>query len=169
MSLTQKQKVAGAILAAFFVMRAIYCHRRRYLPPCDSRLLLHIWGPCWVKLRHRDGFHTGIDFAVNHGDEVRAAMAGIIEFAGHDKERNDRSSGGGYGILVDIRHEDGSLTRYAHLMGYKKGIAVGDSVEAGQIIGFAGASGHTKSRPRLHFEIRTPEGLHQDPMDLIRW
>lgn len=157
---------ALSIVAAAIVIDAIRRQKRRYAPPCDSRRMLRLWGPCWVKHFERDGFHTGIDFAIDHGAEVRAAWAGIVEFAGHDK---DRMSGGGYGIKVDLRHADGSLTRYAHLTGHRPGLVPGLQVETGEVIGYAGASGHTKSRPRLHFEIRGPDGVHKNPMDLIRW
>lgn len=164
--LAPKYIVAGAILAAAIVIKWNHSRKRPYLPPCDARRFLAQWGPCWVKERKRDGFHTGIDFAVNYGAKVRAAMAGTVEYAGHD---DDRASGGGYGIKVDIRHSDGTMTRYAHLKGHDRGISAGVQVMAGEVIGYAGASGHTKSRPRLHFEIRGPDGMHKDPMKLIRW
>lgn len=161
-----KYKIAAAIIASACALDALRRYRRRYLPPCDSRHILSTWGPRWVEHFSRDGFHSGLDFALDHGAEVRAAMSGVVEFAGAD---DDRMSGGGYGIKVDLRHKDGSLTRYAHLTGHRPEIVAGVSVEAGQVIGYAGASGHTKSRPRLHFEIRGPDKLHLNPMELIRW
>ncbi|MGD1849132.1 MAG: LysM peptidoglycan-binding domain-containing protein, partial [Cyanophyceae cyanobacterium] len=50
--------------------------------------------------------HKGIDIAAPIGTPIVAAADGEVVFAGWNS--------GGYGNLVDIRHADGSLTRYAH-------------------------------------------------------
>ncbi len=50
--------------------------------------------------------HRGIDIANSTGTPVVASAEGTIEKAGWNK--------GGYGNLVEIRHPDGSTTRYAH-------------------------------------------------------
>jgi murein DD-endopeptidase MepM/ murein hydrolase activator NlpD len=60
---------------------------------------------------------------------------------------------GGYGNLVEIRHNARTTTRYAHLSGWPNGIHVGASVEQGQTIGFVGASG-LATAPHLHYELR---------------
>ncbi|MEB3322952.1 MAG: M23 family metallopeptidase, partial [Synechococcaceae cyanobacterium] len=50
--------------------------------------------------------HKGIDVANNVGTPIVAARSGRVTYAGwHD---------GGYGYLVEITHDDGSLTLYAH-------------------------------------------------------
>ena len=50
--------------------------------------------------------HRGIDIANSVGTPIVAAQDGRVTFSGwHD---------GGFGYLVEITHEDGSLTRYAH-------------------------------------------------------
>jgi lysostaphin len=50
--------------------------------------------------------HKGIDIANSTGTPVVASAEGTIEKAGWNN--------GGYGNLVEIRHPDGSTTRYAH-------------------------------------------------------
>ena len=60
---------------------------------------------------------------------------------------------GGYGYTIEIEHEDGFLTRYAHLRIFRKDIAVGKTVFLGQPIAYIGVSGHTTG-PHLHFELR---------------
>src|SRR3990172_8674521 len=60
---------------------------------------------------------------------------------------------GGYGNLVEIRHNGTTTTRYAHLSGYARGIRAGAHVEQGEIIGYVGASG-LATAPHLHYELR---------------
>jgi murein DD-endopeptidase MepM/ murein hydrolase activator NlpD len=87
------------------------------------------------------GFHAGIDLGLAYGQDVRAAAAGRVTFAG------DR---GHYGTLVTVSHPDGRETRYAHLS--ELHVQVGDQLSAGQVLGKAGRSGRTTG-PHLHFEV----------------
>jgi len=72
---------------------------------------------------------------------VRAAAAGVVAAAGWD---------GGYGIKVDIDHEDGYHTWYAHLS--KTLVAPGDHVLKGQPIALVGSTGFSTG-PHLHYQI----------------
>lgn len=67
---------------------------------------------------------------------------GTVEFAGW--------TNGGYGNLIEIRHADGSLTRYAHLDRVQ--VQREDHVTQGQVIGEIGSTGYSTG-PHLHFEI----------------
>jgi murein DD-endopeptidase MepM/ murein hydrolase activator NlpD len=86
-------------------------------------------------------FHRGIDVAHAYGQDVRAAAAGRIAFAGNQ---------GAYGRVIVIEHPGGRQTRYAHLSA--AGVQAGDLVEAGQVIGQSGDSGRSTG-PHLHFEV----------------
>ena len=86
--------------------------------------------------------HLGLDFAAKEGDEVYAAAAGTIVCV---TER------GGYGLVVEIAHEGGFLTRYANLSAAN--VALGDAVNRGDAIALAGSSGNA-DRAKLHFELR---------------
>ncbi|MGH1394226.1 MAG: peptidoglycan DD-metalloendopeptidase family protein [Trichormus sp.] len=86
--------------------------------------------------------HRGIDIANAVGTPVITASDGIVEKAGWNN--------GGYGNLVDIRHADGSLTRYAH--NSKIFVRVGQQVTQGQHIANMGSTGFSTG-PHLHFEI----------------
>src|SRR5690242_12719678 len=72
-----------------------------------------------------------------------------------------RGVDGGYGRLVAIDHSGGWRTRYAHLSRWAAGIAVGDLVKQGQVIGYVGASG-LATAPHLHYEI-DHDGAATDP------
>jgi murein DD-endopeptidase MepM/ murein hydrolase activator NlpD len=88
--------------------------------------------------------HQGIDFSAAYGAPVRAVGKGTITYAGRM---------GGYGNLVEIRHNDHTSTRYAHLSGFGPGIHVGAHVEQSETVGFVGASG-LATAPHLHYELR---------------
>jgi murein DD-endopeptidase MepM/ murein hydrolase activator NlpD len=86
--------------------------------------------------------HRGIDIANNVGTPIVAVARGQVTFAGwHD---------GGYGYLVEITHDDGSLTRYGHNSALL--VREGDQVQQGQVISQMGSTGRSTG-PHLHFEI----------------
>lgn len=100
--------------------------------------------------------HSGLDLTAPFGSPVRAAAAGEVVFAGYYF---------GYGHMVDLRHDDGTVTRYGHLSAYAPGIAVGHLVEAGGLLGQIGMSGRA-SGPHLHFEVRV-NGRPIDPKPML--
>jgi murein DD-endopeptidase MepM/ murein hydrolase activator NlpD len=87
--------------------------------------------------------HKGTDWAAPTGTPIVAAFDGDILYAGE---------GGGYGNLVKITHAGGLETRYAHLSAFADGLAAGQRVTAGQLIGFVGTTGQSTG-PHLHFEL----------------
>jgi murein DD-endopeptidase MepM/ murein hydrolase activator NlpD len=86
--------------------------------------------------------HKGIDIAAPIGTPVVAAADGEIVYA--------RWNSGGYGNLVDIRHPDGSVTRYAH--NNRILVKEGQYVAQGQQIAEMGSTGFSTG-PHTHFEI----------------
>ncbi len=100
-------------------------------------------------------FHHGVDVAAPEGSPVKAALAGRVVFAG---------ARGGYGNVVEIEHEDGRTSRYAHL----SAIAVepGDAIAAGARLGAVGSTGRSTG-PHLHFELRN-KGLAADPAQALQ-
>jgi peptidoglycan LD-endopeptidase LytH len=82
------------------------------------------------------------------------------------------------GRQVWIRLDDGRILRYGHLSAVRPGLAVGQRVARGRVIGFAGNSGTLDgvvgrtSNARLHFEIRdgdafVGQGLDPDGVRLL--
>jgi len=89
--------------------------------------------------------HRGIDIGAPTGTPVVAAAAGEVVFAGWNS--------GGYGNLVEIRHPNGSMTRYAH--NSRLLVRRGQQVEQGQQISAVGSTGYSTG-PHLHFEVHAP-------------
>ncbi|WP_326815116.1 M23 family metallopeptidase [Streptomyces sp. NBC_01763] len=104
------------------------------------------------------GRHSGIDFHAPSGSSVVAVGAGTVVEAGW---------GGAYGNNIVLRMTDGTYTQYGHLSSI--GVSVGQSVGAGQRIGFSGSTGNSTG-PHLHFEARTTPsyGSDMDPVAYLR-
>jgi murein DD-endopeptidase MepM/ murein hydrolase activator NlpD len=100
--------------------------------------------------------HQGIDIAAPIGTPILAAASGTIEYSSW----ND----GGYGNMIDIRHADGTITRYAHMNDLY--VRAGQTVSQGQVIGTMGSTGFSTG-PHLHFEIRPGGGSAIDPMTFL--
>ncbi|MEU9381706.1 peptidoglycan DD-metalloendopeptidase family protein [Streptomyces sp. NPDC048279] len=113
----------------------------------------HVAGSMWSS-----GYHTGVDFVVPTGTPVKAVGEGTVVTAGW---------GGAYGNQVVIRLADGYYAQYGHLSALS--VSVGQTVTAGQQIGFSGATGNVTG-PHLHFEIRTSPyyGSDIDPVGFLR-
>jgi len=98
--------------------------------------------------------HRGVDIAAPVGTPVGAAAAGVVEFAGWNA--------GGYGNLIEIRHGDGSLTRYAH--NNRLWVQRDQHVIQGELIAEIGSTGRSTG-PHLHFEIHQPEQGSVNPLN----
>jgi len=86
--------------------------------------------------------HRGVDIANRFGAAVLAASHGVVVFAGKMR---------GYGYLIEIDHGYGYRTRYGHMS--SAAVKAGDEVDANQLIGRVGSTGHSTG-PHLHFEVR---------------
>jgi murein DD-endopeptidase MepM/ murein hydrolase activator NlpD len=99
--------------------------------------------------------HHGLDFAAGHGTPILATAPGRVVRAGWR---------GAYGYMVEVEHEFGLTTRYAHLSAVL--VEEGDEVEYGDDVGLMGSTGRS-SGPHLHYEVRV-EGDPQNPIRYIR-
>ena len=98
----------------------------------------------------RNTFHTGVDLIAPHGTPVVAAAGGVVSTVGYIPE---------YGQIVDVDHDNGLTSRYAHLS--KSLVKVGDVVLKGQNIAHVGNTGRTTGA-HLHFEVRE-KGIPLNP------
>lgn len=107
----------------------------------------------------RLGWHNGVDIAAPIGTPIRAAGSGVIVFA---------AARGGYGRLIIIDHgQHGGrnlATAYAHQSRFA--VRVGQTVEAGEVIGYVGNTGRSTG-PHLHFEVHI-DGERVDPIAFFR-
>lgn len=101
--------------------------------------------------------HKGTDYAAASGTPVRSIGNGIVVFAG---------TRGGYGNSLDVRHQNGFVTRYGHLRGFASGVRTGTRVSMGQTIGYVGMTG-LATGPHLHFEVIVG-GVQRDPRTALK-
>jgi murein DD-endopeptidase MepM/ murein hydrolase activator NlpD len=111
--------------------------------PLDNIRVSSPYGPRNIIVNSvRYWWHNGVDFYSEENTPVYAAVGGTVKDAKFDD--------GGYGYYVAIDHGNYG-TLYAHLSIIS--VSVGNSVEAGTIIGYSGKTGAVTG-PHLHFEIR---------------
>lgn len=99
--------------------------------------------------------HSGLDIAGRKGAPVRVSNRGVVALV------DDFFYGG---ISVFVHHGDGIMTVYHHLS--RALVAVGDTVERGQIIGRVGATGRVTG-PHLHWGAQYG-AVSFDPADLLK-
>jgi murein DD-endopeptidase MepM/ murein hydrolase activator NlpD len=87
-------------------------------------------------------FHSGIDLESASGAPAFVTASGTVSAA----EWN-----GGYGLMVEVQHDHGYATRYAHLS--RIAVKKGQKIKAGDIVGFVGSTGRSTG-PHLHYETR---------------
>ena len=119
----------------------------------------YIW-PTYGTLSSRFGYrdttigsnnHQGIDISGPAGRPIRAADGGEVIRSGWSRS---------FGNVVQIRHDNGHITIYAHCSSLL--VSVGDRVSQGQEIARKGRTG-TASGVHLHFELII-DGVHVDPL-----
>lgn len=99
--------------------------------------------------------HQGLDISLSFGSYIYATANGTVI-----RVRRTPT----YGLVADIDHGNGIVTRYAHMSrGY---VSAGEKICAGEIVGLAGSSGHSTG-PHLHYEVRV-DNKPVDPQALVR-
>lgn len=99
--------------------------------------------------------HKGNDYFRNSGTPISVIQSGTVTVADMNYDPS------GWGAVVEIRHQDGSLSRYAHLS--EINVAAGTRITPGQVIGKTGGAAGTfgagnSEGPHLHFEYETASG-----------
>ena len=99
--------------------------------------------------------HNGVDLIVGQGTPVLAAGDGVVT--------DVSKSGKGLGNVVEITHDGGYVTRYAHLQDIV--VRKGERVKTGKKIACVGISGNSFA-PHLHYEIYR-DGELMDPVNFF--
>lgn len=103
----------------------------------------------------RPALHTGLDFPADLGTAIVAAAGGVVLSAGPHPQ---------YGLLVELDHGNGLVTRYAHTS--RMLVKQGDLVKRGQRIAEVGNTGRSTG-PHLHFEVLV-DGVQQNPTRFLQ-
>ena len=98
--------------------------------------------------------HTGTDVPAPGGTPIQCAKDGIVTTSQYNPS---------YGNYCIIYHGNGYATLYAHMRALPS-VKVGESVTAGQVIGYVGTTGSSTGN-HLHFELRI-NGQRASALDL---
>jgi murein DD-endopeptidase MepM/ murein hydrolase activator NlpD len=129
--------------------------------------------------RTRRTHQNALDLFAREGTPVRSAAGGVVLLAENGWNEQDpfsTSSHAGGNTVITFEPATGRFYRYCHLE--TAGVAAGQEVEPGQVLGSVGHSGLNASRPRhgghLHFEMNQWTGeemrvlVARDLWDLLR-
>lgn len=119
--------------------------------------------------------HEGADIFGYKHQELVAAVSGTVRFVPSPQPS--------YGYYVEIEAPDGWSYHYLHInndspstdnnrggemLAYAPDMRAGNTVTAGQLIGWMGDSGNAEyTAPHLHFEVRDPSGTAVNPTDTL--
>ncbi len=98
---------------------------------------------------HSGFWQYGYDFRMPIGTVVTVARAGMVVHAQDGATDGDRNRTN----LITVEHEDGTVALYSHLTLNGVLVAIGQSLVAGDTIGFSGDTGNTGGLPHLHFSL----------------
>ncbi|WP_068262137.1 M23 family metallopeptidase [Janibacter limosus] len=116
-----------------------------WVKPLDNAVFTSPFGQRWGRL------HAGQDYAAPIGTPLKALSSGTVVGAGPMS---------GYGVYIDIKYWDGTVSRYGHLTSVSA--AVGQQVAPGDVVALSGNTGHSTG-PHLHMEIHPGGGGAIDP------
>jgi len=148
----EQHNAALASLAKQAETQAAKIALNQWVLPVDSYHLTARFGECstlWASC------HTGLDFAAPSGTPIHAVANGVVTSAGYD---------GSYGNKTVVTLDDGTELWYCHQTSYA--VSVGDTVQAGETIGYIGATGNVTG-PHLHLEVRPGGGDPVDPYQAL--
>ena len=112
----------------------------------------------WQAPRPGGRLHEGVDIIGARGLAIYAVADGVI---------SKMLTGGALsGNSIRLTIADGTYFFYAHLDGFAAGLTAGQTVRAGQIIGYLGSTGATSNH--LHFEVHPKGGAAVNPYPLVK-
>lgn len=97
---------------------------------------------------HSGDNYNAIDWYMPVGTPILAARDGTVALVRSESDRKGR----GQDNHVIIRHDDGTYAWYLHLRQGGTTVEIGETVAAGDLIGYSGDTGFS-TRPHLHFQV----------------
>jgi murein DD-endopeptidase MepM/ murein hydrolase activator NlpD len=125
-------------------------------PPAESSQYVLPWhvGHAYVASPHAARETSpqkyAIDVPMPIGTDVLAIRAGTVVRV--EEQFFDGDNVPGHENYVFVQHDDGSVARYVHLTNSGAAVAVNDSVQPGQLIGYSGHTGNSTD-PHLHLDV----------------
>lgn len=123
-------------------------------PAPGINTITSLFGNRFHPVHHVWKYHDGIDIGAPYGTSVVACEDGVVTLSGPNS---------GYGTCVEIMHDKGISTLYAHLQ--STSVRVGQKVSKGQQIALSGNSG-ISTGPHLHLTIKV-NGNTVDPIGFV--
>lgn len=102
--------------------------------------------------------HLGTDFSAPLGDNIYAAADGTVINANYDDPNKS------YGLMLEVQHNDGLVTKYFHCSHIY--VPIGAQVKKGQNIALVGSTGFATG-PHLHFQVEL-DGIPVDCMPFLQ-
>lgn len=100
--------------------------------------------------------HNGVDIGAACGTPVRSVLPGTVTHVDYY---------GSAGQRVVVKHANGESSAYYHLQGYA--VSVGQSVAAGQVVGYVGSTG-ASTGCHLHLSKLDASGNYTNPMSFLQ-
>lgn len=107
--------------------------------------------------------HEGLDAGGKDGDPIYAAADGVVKLIAKD---NGVHPYGNHVRITSVWHADTYEHIYAHLRGFKAELVQGDTVHAGDVIGYMGSTGNSTA-PHLHITLKR-NGVIVDPTPFLK-
>ncbi len=152
---------AGRELVVFEAGSLIYIENVTFPIAGDyGRPLIDSWGYPRMPGTSDAHAHQGIDIFAPMGTPLVAAERGVLTRIGVGRLG---------GLKLWLRGESGTDWYYAHLSAFAPGIADGQVVEVGELIGYVGDTGNAKGTPpHLHLQVHPNGGDAINPYPMLR-
>jgi len=141
------------ILTALEQRRHVWDHTPSVRPLANAAITSH-YGRRMDPFTGAAAMHRGVDFSARTGAPIRATADGVVTMAGRF---------GTYGLVVEVDHGNGVVTRYAHCSATVA--QPGERVKRGGVIARVGSTGKS-SGTHCHYEVLR-NGFQVDPMDYV--
>lgn len=134
---------------------------RRWVSPVEEGRFTSGYGVRVHPISGQVAVHRGIDLAAPVGTPVRAPHRGTVVEVGGCQSGCVHPELHITGFYIALDHGDGVVTTFNHLLSTDE-VAVGQRVDAGDVVGHIGMSGETTG-PHLHLQVVIEDGVFVDP------
>ncbi|MBM3549195.1 MAG: hypothetical protein FJX54_19830 [Alphaproteobacteria bacterium] len=128
-------------------------HTIKFMNPIEGGKVNSPFGMRLHPILRKMKMHRGVDFPAPQGTPIYAAADGVVDDVGWR---------GNFGNYIRLSHDERHATAYGHLDGFAPGIAEGERVTQGQLIGYVGRTGLATGN-HLYWEVLV-DNKHVDPL-----